>query len=176
MNIPSSLHLHLNSSHHFTDIGLLFNHCCHLSLDFCCYAAKYKTYSITGSLKHVISKKVPTDLGASSTTFWFLLWIEHSLSFSHRALPCLSASTYKRIKENNSGIGIRIGHKTEVHLKNMAPVVEERMVGEGHTPYWISIWSSQLNTGYYSKKVGPPLKSTRTNVKNHLNKLVRIFH
>lgn len=36
-----------------------------------------------------------TNLGASSTTFWFLLWMEHSLSFSHRALPCLSASTYK---------------------------------------------------------------------------------
>lgn len=49
--------------------------------------------------KHPINKRFPTDLGASSTTFWFLLWIEHSLSFSHRALPCLSAKTYK--KKNN---------------------------------------------------------------------------
>lgn len=36
-----------------------------------------------------------TNLGASSTTFWFLRWMEHSLSFNHRALPCLSASTCK---------------------------------------------------------------------------------
>lgn len=40
-----------------------------------------------------------TYLGASSTTFWFLLWMEHSLSFSHRAFPCLSASTCNKHTE-----------------------------------------------------------------------------
>lgn len=40
-----------------------------------------------------------SHLGASSTTFWFLLWTEHSLSLSHRAFPCLSARTWRKRTE-----------------------------------------------------------------------------
>lgn len=142
MNIPSSLHLHLNSSHHFTEIRLLSTTV--VIFTWISVTTLLNIRRARWSLVHwnmwLLKKKVITDLGASSTTFWFLLWIEHSLSFSHRALPCLSASTYKRIKENNSGIGIRIGHKTEVHLKNMASMVDYMVVTI-------------------------PLKSTRTNVK-----------